>query len=52
MTYKQAEELWLALNDVMLNDERFRGYRPVIKRKDGVVHNYYHIEIRGIYERT
>ena len=55
MTYKQADELWQALNDVMLTDERFRGYRPVIQHIDvpkewgGGVNNY-RVEIREAYE--
>ena len=57
MTYKQADELWQALNDVMLTDERFKGYRPVIQHIDvpkewgGGVNNY-RVEIRKAYERT
>ena len=45
MTYFEAKDLWEALNDVMTNDQRLRGFRPTIQR-DG---NAYKVEIREIY---
>jgi hypothetical protein len=50
MTYGKANELWEALNEVMLTDERFKGFRPVLKHIDGEVINNYKIEIREIYD--
>ena len=38
------------LNEVMLSDERFKGYRPVLKHIDGdEVINSYKVEIREAY---
>lgn len=49
MTYYDANRLWEALNEVMLSDERFKGYRPTLKHVDGEVLNMYKVEIREAY---
>ena len=49
MTYKQANELWEALNEVMLADERFKGYRPILQHVDSSELNNYKVEIREVY---
>ena len=49
MNYFDANKLWEALNEVMLSDERFKGYRPALKHIDGEVPNMYKVEIREAY---
>lgn len=46
MTYFDASQLWENLNETMLNDERFRGFRPAIIKAG----SEYEVKIREIYK--
>ena len=50
MTYKEAEEVWTKLNELMSDEPALKGYRPVIEHVECECINSYQIRIRSIYD--
>ena len=50
MMYKEADEVWTKLNELMSNEPSLNGYRPAIEHIDCEVLNSYRVVIRPVYE--
>lgn len=48
MTYKEADEVWTKLYELMSNEPSLKGYRPVLEHVECEYINSYQIRIRPI----